>query len=85
MTTERNAKPVSLEPTDDDVRDYAYHLYLQSGRVAGRDLENWLEAKACLSACVPDAKKPARLRPPERSRAQSVDTPTSLEVRSHTE
>ena len=36
--------------TDDDIRSYAYHLYEQSGRAPNRDLENWLEAKACLLA-----------------------------------
>lgn len=32
------------------IRDYAFHLYEQSGRVPGRDLDNWLEASACLHA-----------------------------------
>ena len=84
MTTKRNAKPVSFEPTEDDVREYAYHLYLQSGRVAGRDLENWIEAKACLTACAPESKT-ARLRPPAANRAQTADTPTSQGARSRTE
>ena len=36
--------------TDDDIRAYAHHLYVQSGRVAGRALDHWLEAEACLRA-----------------------------------
>jgi hypothetical protein len=47
-------------PTDDQIRDYAYHLYCQKGCQPGRDLENWLEAKACLSANPPIGRDPAR-------------------------
>ena len=39
-----------FEPTDDEIRDYAHHLYEQSGCIPGRDLENWLEARDCLMA-----------------------------------
>ena len=42
------ARPI----TEDEIRDYAYHLYQQSGCVAGRDVENWFEAKACLEAVL---------------------------------
>lgn len=37
-------------PSEEDVRDYAFHLYQQRGRVPGRDLDDWLEAAACLKA-----------------------------------
>ena len=47
--------------TEDDIRDYAYHLFVQSGCIPGRDLDHWLEAKACLSACIPKAKSHTRL------------------------
>ena len=40
------------EVTEEDIRAYAAHLYEQSGRVAGRDLDNWLEAEQCLRACA---------------------------------
>jgi hypothetical protein len=57
--------PHSSEPAisanEDDIRDYAYHLYDQSGFVAGRDLDNWLEAKACLSSGVPKSESHIRL------------------------
>ena len=54
--------PIRIEPvSDDDIRDYAYHLYLLSGCVPGRDLDNWLEAKACLSARIPKAETHTRL------------------------
>jgi hypothetical protein len=45
------APPAELPlPTDDDIRDYACHLYVLSGRIPGRDLDNWLEAEASLKA-----------------------------------
>ena len=40
-------------PTEDDIRDYAYHLYQQSSCVPGHDVDNWLEATACLKANIP--------------------------------
>jgi hypothetical protein len=46
---------------EDQVRDYAYHLYEQSNRAPGRDLENWLEASACLRARIPARESGARL------------------------
>jgi hypothetical protein len=46
--------------SEQEIRDYAYHLYGLSGYAAGRDLDNWLEAKACLSTGVPKAESPLR-------------------------
>ena len=54
--------PLSSAPADEqEIRDYAYHLYDQSGFIAGRDLDNWLEAKACLSSGIPKAESHLRL------------------------
>ena len=53
------AAPRSV-PTEDEIRDYAYHLYVQSGCVPGRDLENWLDAKSCLEANIPKEKSHQR-------------------------
>lgn len=47
--------------TEDDIRSYAEHLYEQSGCIPGRDLDNWLEAKACLQANVPREQSHRRL------------------------
>ena len=77
MKTKRHATLARLDPTEDDVRDYAYHLYLQSGCVPGHDLENWLEAKACLSACIPKSKTHTRLHHHTHHRAENVITTTS--------
>jgi hypothetical protein len=52
---------VPFRAGEDDIRDYAYHLYVQSGSVPGRDLDNWLEAQACLSAFIPQSQSNARL------------------------
>ncbi len=48
-------------PQEEDVRDYAYHLYVQGGCVPGHDLDNWLEAEACLSANIPTEHSHSRL------------------------
>ena len=56
MQSKKNKPASSLNPTaprEDDVRGYAYHLYEQSGRLPGHDLDNWLEAIACLSSRIP--------------------------------
>ena len=50
------AKPamnrVRQEPDENLIRDYARHLYEQSGCVPGRDLDNWLEAERTLTAAL---------------------------------
>lgn len=74
MKTKYARSPIRIEPvSDDDIRDYAYHLYLLSGCVPGRDLDNWLEAKACLSARIPKAESHTRLqRQSEKDRKQAA-------------
>ena len=47
----------------------------------GRDLENWLEARACLEACIPKSKTHTRLHQHTHHRAQTVITTKSLEAR----
>ncbi len=39
-----------LRPTDAEIRARANELYIESGRLPGRELENWLEAEAELLA-----------------------------------
>jgi len=50
------------EPGEDAVRAYAYHLYQEGNCAAGHDVENWLEATACLKAHIPEHASPSRLR-----------------------
>ena len=61
MKTKRTSPIISIEPTEDDIRVYAYHLFEQSGCVPGRDLDNWLEAKACILANIPTHSVHTRL------------------------
>ena len=43
------AKPSTPMPAyEQRVREAAYFIYERSGRVAGRELDNWLEAEALL-------------------------------------
>ena len=35
---------------DDEIRKMAFELYEKSGKVAGRDLDNWLEAEKIIRA-----------------------------------
>ena len=41
------------QPSEDEIRDYANHLYVQRGSVNGHDCDDWLEAEACLGAKIP--------------------------------
>jgi len=43
-----NANP-RFEPMEEEVRKTAYLLYIASGCVPGRDLENWLAARSCVA------------------------------------
>ena len=52
---------VLKNPSDNEIRDYAYHLYEQSNCISGRDLENWAEAKVCLEAGIPASASHLRL------------------------
>ena len=49
------------EPGEDVVRDYAYHLYQEGNCAPGHDVENWLEALACLKAHIPEHASHSRL------------------------
>lgn len=40
--------PVPSTITEDDIRDYAYHLYEQGNCQSGNDLAHWFEATAFL-------------------------------------
>ncbi len=37
-------------PTNDEIAVYAYHLWESEGRIGGRELDYWLQAKALLIA-----------------------------------
>jgi Cu/Zn superoxide dismutase len=52
---------LSIELSDGDIRDYAYHLFQQGNCVPGHDLDNWLEAIECLKAKIPSNRSGTRL------------------------
>jgi len=49
------------EPNEADIRDYAFHLYVQNRCTPGHDLDDWLEAAACLKANIPPHQAASRL------------------------
>jgi hypothetical protein len=49
------------QPSDDEIRDYANHLYVQHGSLNGHDLDDWLEAEACLRADIPKESSRTRM------------------------
>jgi len=60
-------------PTHEEIERQAYLLFEQSGRVPGRDLENWLAAEAHLNS----GRKSKTAEPPS---AQAVARPTGQET-----
>ena len=61
MKKRSNRPAARRKPSEGDIREYAFHLYQQSGCVAGHELENWFEATACLKADIPSHRSGARL------------------------
>ena len=66
MTTQISTKQKSLassapRPSDDDIREYANHLYMQRGSANGHDVDDWMEAQACLCANIPKDASRTRL------------------------
>ncbi len=56
------SEPTRFEPTEDDIRAYAYHLYEQRGRDPGHDLDDWLEARAYLQSLSKPHRSHSRLQ-----------------------
>jgi hypothetical protein len=46
--------PLCRAAIGDDIRDYAFHLYVQSGCAPDQEAESWREARRCLEARVPE-------------------------------
>ena len=78
MKTKSRLQP---DPTpvlrEEDIRSYAEHLYDQSGRQPGHDLDNWLEAEVCLRSHLPPSRAERRrhLPPAARRRARGFTMP----------
>lgn len=75
----KKSHPAAPPPISEDaIRAYAEHLFEQSGRIPNRDLDNWLEAKACLEANLPREDSHVRLhRHREAVRKRGFSMPTS--------
>lgn len=54
--------PLCREAAGDDLRDYAFHLYVQSGCDETRKVECWTEARLCLDARIPTTAMGTRTR-----------------------
>jgi len=61
MKNKSNRPPILSKPSEGDISAYAFHLYEQSHCAPGHDLDNWLEATACLNANIPPHRSGARL------------------------
>jgi hypothetical protein len=59
--------PAKRKPTEDEIRQQAYHFWEADGRPEGRDLDYWL--KAMQAADAPRAKRAAAATPRKRSKA----------------
>ena len=58
----KSPSPVVLAgPSENEIREYAFHLYELSNRAPDRDLDNWYEATACLKAHIPTHQSGRRL------------------------
>jgi len=61
LTTSGQPFATAVQPSEDTVRDYANHLYRQHGASNGHDLDDWLEAEACLRANIPKEASRSRM------------------------
>jgi len=53
MNTRSRHVPPPYHPSEAEIREKALELYIRSGWIPGRDVENWLEAEADLIAQPP--------------------------------
>lgn len=66
MNAKMTSQPTQLsatapQPSEDEIRDYANHLYVQHGSLNGHDCDDWLEAEACLRASIPKESSRTRM------------------------
>ena len=51
----------ATQPSEDEIRDFANHLFVQRGSLHGQDRDDWQEAEACLRARIPKESSRTRL------------------------
>jgi hypothetical protein len=61
--TTHSKTPFPVEPTEDEIREHAYQLWLQNGQPEGRDLEHWFSAREALAQNARVRRAPASQRP----------------------
>lgn len=60
MHDSSNPPGARSKPTDDEIRELAFHFYEQGGREHGHDLEHWLKAEIALCAKAQPAPIPRK-------------------------
>jgi hypothetical protein len=77
------SKSIQQQPNHDDIARSAYHLWEQSGKPAGREVEFWLAAEALLRSPARrvQSRRPARSAPRSAPAAPSARAPVSKEVK----
>lgn len=56
MKNKTPAPTVPYHPSEAEIREKAHELYVRSGWLPGRDLDNWLEAEAYLTLHPPSVE-----------------------------
>jgi hypothetical protein len=67
-TDSANTVTPSRPVSEDDIFDYAFHLYVQNEHRNDQRMDNWLEARDCLKACPPASTTHIRLYRQSRER-----------------
>ncbi len=67
---------IPWEPTEDEIREHAYQLWLKNGQPEGRDLEHWFSAREALKLNA-TAHTQSGSRPPHRRTHVSLKGATS--------
>ena len=57
----KQTSATTSRPSEDEIRGYANHLYVQRGSLNGHDCDDWLEAEACLRANIPKESSRTRM------------------------
>ncbi len=79
MMKTKTDSPADHRPTEEEIREYAHHIYVNSGWLPGRDLDNWLEAEAHLMNEW-EARRAGHSRPQHGHRPATAKTTGTAQV-----
>ncbi len=65
-------RPLTIEPSEEQIQHAAYYLWEAEGKPAGRDLEIWLTAKERLRHRLPELAVPAHRATRAMSKARNA-------------